>query len=184
MNSFFDFITSPLGSICIGVASSILGTLLYVICVAIVKQAGQRIKKKKYIKHLVRIGESFSDGYTTAYARVNSPFHQMLHVGNHEIGIMVALTKILIVAIAGVGLLVVFQELIIARPIIVAITCLLIAFYYKILKGKLEMYQIMFDYTFGEDYKEHMMKGVEKHWDSIVKKQSVEGVDIDCKSNH
>ena len=114
---------------------------------------------------------------------MKSPFHQMLHIGNHEIGIMVAIAKILIVAIAGVGLLVVFQELIIARPIIIAVTCMLIAFYYKVLKNKLDMYTIMFDYTFGDEYKKHMMEGIEKHWDSIVKKQESKGVNKEQTTN-
>lgn len=45
---------------------------------------------------------------------------------------------------------------------------------YKGLRRKLNAYEIMFDYTFGDDYKKHMMEGLEKHWDSIVKNDSSE----------
>ena len=30
----------------------------------------------------------------------------------------------------------------------------------------------MFDFVFGDEYKKHMMEGVEKHWDSLVRKDS------------
>ena len=85
---------------------------------------------------------------------------------------MVAITKVLFVAITGIAFLVLFQEFVYARPIIIAVTCLFVAFFYKSLKRKLKAYQIMFDHTFGDEYKKHMMEGVEKHWDSIVKNDS------------
>ena len=172
MDTFVDFLKSPWGNLCIGIASSILGAFLYMLFDELVRKTSKHIKRKRFVKYLVEVGESFNDGYTTAYARIKSPFHQMLHIGNHEIGIMVAIAKVLFAAVTGIAFLVLFQEYVLARPLIIALTCLLVAFFYKSLKRKLKAYQIMFDYVFGDEYKKHMLEGVEKHWDSLVRKDS------------
>lgn len=172
MDKLVDFLKSPWGNLCIGIASSILGALLYMFFDKLVQKTSIRIKRRRFVKHLVIVGESFNEGYTTAYARIKSPFHQMLHIGNHEIDIMIAIAKVLFAAIAGLAFLVLFQEFIIARSLIIAVTCLFVAFFLKSLNRKLKAYQIMFDYVFGDEYKKHMMEGVERHWGSIVKKES------------
>lgn len=179
MDKFVVFLKSPWGNLCIGVLSSILGAFLFMFFDKIAQKTSKHIKRKRLVKYLVMVGESFNDGYTTAYARANSSFHQMLHIGNHEIGVLVAIAKVLFASIAGTAFLVLFQEYVLARSIIIAVTCLFVAFYYKSLKRKLEAYHIMFDYTFGDEYKKHMMEGVEKHWDSIVKKGGSDNRDKD-----
>ena len=85
--------------------------------------------------------------------------------------------KILFVAAAGLCFLEVFHEIIFVRPIVVALSCLLIAFYYKELKAKLHVFHLMYDVIFGDDYKQHLMEGIEKEWDNVMKNHGKEDKD-------
>lgn len=170
---FIGFIKSPWGTVCLGVLSSIVGAVFYSIFVRLFKLVNKKVKYKRFIKGLVKVGESYGDGYAVGYAKNSSSFHQALLVGKYEIQIAVSIAKTVGIVLAGVILLTVFQEIIIARPIIVALTCISFSIGCKNVKNKIKSYDMMYDIVFGEEYKESMMKGIERHWDSIVKKKDI-----------
>ena len=175
--SFVEFIQSPWGNLCIGVIAGIMGTAIYKMGEKIYKKADKKIKHRRFINKLVSIGEVFGSGYTTSYARANTIFHQLLHINDYVIRLLKEFLKIIIVAFSAVGLLFVFQEYIFVRPIIIAIACVVIAVQFQRVKKIVEIYNIMFDYVYGEEYKKHMMDGVEKYWDELTCKQSKEESD-------
>ena len=80
--------------------------------------------------------------------------------------------RILIVLFLSLCLLFVFQEFIISKPIIIAVSCVIIAIQYQKAKNLYDTYQIMFDNEFGDEYKKHMMEGVKKHWKELTEKRS------------
>lgn len=166
--SIAEFIVSPLGIILTGLLSSIIGTGLYRIGERIYKKTNKKVKYKRFIKRLVSAGEMYCSGYTSAYAKAMSPFHQMLHVNKFTISLLMELLRIVIVGFAAVGLLIVFQEFYFARPIIVAVAGIIITVQYQKMKTLFNTYHVMFDHEFGEDYKKHMMDGMEKYWDELT----------------
>lgn len=167
--NFIEFVKSPWGTVCLGVLSSIVGALLYALFASLYAYINKRIQKRRIIKGLVKVGESFGDGYTAAYAQYKSTFHQSLLVGNYEIQILLSIAKTIAIALAGIVLLIVFQEIIIARPIIVAITCVLFFVSYGKVKSKIKSFKMMYDHVFGDEYKEKMMEGIKQHWDTLAK---------------
>lgn len=166
--NLLEFIKSPWGVVCIGVFSSILGSVLYSLIGHLVNKINKRIKRKLFVKRLVAIGEAFGDGYLTALAQVQSSFHQTLLVSHYEIKITIAVAKTIGVALGGIALLVVFHEYFIARTIIVSITCIIVAICSRRIKKLFKSYEMMFNYVFGDDYKEHMMEGIKHQWDSLT----------------
>ena len=174
--TLLEFIQSPWGNLCIGVMAGIIGTGVYKIGERLYKKADKTIKHRRFIKKLVSIGEVFGSGYTTSYSRANSVFHQLLHINDYVIRLLKEFLKIIIVAFSAVGLLFVFQEYIFVRPIIIAIACVVISVLLQRVKKIVEIYNIMFDYVYGEEYKKHMMDGVEKYWDELTHKNK-EGSD-------
>lgn len=163
-----DFIKSPWGVVCIGVLSSFLGSVLYSLIGRLVNVINTRIKRKLFVKKLVAIGEAFEDGYLTALAQVTSSFHQTLLVSHYVIKITIAVAKTLGVALGGIALLIVFHEFLIARSVIVSITCIIVAICLKRINKLLKTYEMMFNHVFGDDYKEHMMEGIKHQWDSLT----------------
>ena len=119
----FEFFTSPLGCICAGVISSVIAALLIELVCALLKKVSKKIKHRRFIKRLVIAGEGYADGYATAYARVKGPFHQMLFVGNVMLRIILSLAKVFATAIIVIILLIVFQEILASRPVIVSLGC-------------------------------------------------------------
>jgi len=172
--SLLEFIKSPWGVICIGVLSSILGSVLYSLIGRLVSAINLKIKRKRFVNRLVAIGEAFEDGYLTAFAQVKSSFHQTLLVSNYEIKITIAVAKTLGVALGGIALLVVFHEYLIARTIIVSITCIIVAICSKRINKLFKSYEMMFNHVFGDDYKEHMMEGIKHQWDSLASPKRTE----------
>ncbi len=79
--------------------------------------------------------------------------------------------RILIVSCAALALLVVLQEFIIVRPIVIAIASIIIAILYQRVKALINSYQLMYDYEFGEEYKKSMKDGMEQHWKELIKKK-------------
>lgn len=163
------FFTTPLGLVSVSIISSIVGTILYNIGEKIYVKANKKIKYKRFIKHLVSTGEMFCNGYTAAYAKHKSSFHQILHVNMYTINILKGILNIVLAAFAAIGLLFVFHEILLARPIIIALVSVYIAIQYKKIKYLYNTYQIMFDYEFGDEYNKKMMEGLERYWDSITK---------------
>lgn len=178
-----DFIKSPWGTVCIGVLSSVLGAFLFSLGVKLVVLIDTKKKKKRFIKWLVKTGESFGDGYTTAYARYKSTFHQDLLVGRYQIKLVSSIAITIGISIAGLFLLVVFQEFIIARLLIVAATCAIITMNIKRVNAIIKSYNMMFDYVFGDEYKTKMMEGIKHHWDSIVQGKEETKGEKDSKDN-
>lgn len=164
-----EFVESPWGIVCVGALSSILGAFLYSIIVRLISAINKRIKHKLFVKRLVAIGESFGDGYLTALAQTQSSFHQTLLVSHYEIKITIAIAKALGVALGGVALLVVFHESLLARTVIVSVTCIIVAICCRRINRLLKTYKMMFDYVFGDDYKKHMMEGIKHQWDSLAR---------------
>ena len=170
--SVISFIGTPLGIVCVGIVSSIIGTGLYRIGERLYATATKTVKHKRFIKRLVSVGEMFCDGYTAAYAKYKSPFHQMLCVNRYIMNLLMVIIRILIVLFLSLCLLFVFQEFIISKPIIIAVSCVIIAIQYQKAKNLYDTYQIMFDNEFGDEYKKHMMEGVKKHWKELTEKRS------------
>lgn len=166
--NLLEFIKSPWGVVCIGVLSSILGSVLYTLIRRLVNVINKRVKRNLFVKRLVAIGKAFEDGYLTALAQNKTSFHQTLLVSHYEIKITIAIAKTLGVALGGIALLVVFHEYLIARTIIVSITCILVAICSKRIKKLLKTYEMMFNHIFGDDYKEHMMEGIKHQWESLT----------------
>jgi len=79
--------------------------------------------------------------------------------------------KIMIVSFTALALLVVLQEFIIVRPIIIAIASIIIAILYQRVKALIKSYQLMYDYEFGEEYKKRMKEGMEKQWKELIEKK-------------
>lgn len=165
-----EFLSSPWGIICVGVLSSIIGTCIYKIAEKTFSNAYKKLKYKRFIKRLKDLGEMYCSGYTAGYARCHSSFHQTLCVNKFIINILMEILKIVIVACAAIGLLVVFQEYIISRPIIIALASVIIAIQYQKTKSFVKTYQLMFDTVFGDDYKKHMKESVKGYMDKITGK--------------
>lgn len=164
-----EFITSPWGVVCIGVLSSVLGTVLFKIGVWFYKKTSDKIKRKRFIRLLVLTGEMYCSGYTAAYASCKSTFHQMIHVNDFTIKLIREVLTIMLVSFAAIGLLILFQELVLARPVIIAIGCVVIAVKYQKVKLICKTYNMMFETVFGEEFKKHMMDGMKQHWDKLKK---------------
>ena len=167
-----DFITTPLGVVCVGIVSSIVGAGIYKIGERLYMKAHKQIRYKRFIKSLASIGEMYCNGYTAAYAKHKSHFHQVLHVNHFAIKLIKNCLTIILVCFVAIGLLILFQEIVIIRPIIIAFACVIVAIEYKKVKALYETYQIMFDHEFGEEYEKRMTEGMEGYWDSIVGEQS------------
>lgn len=167
--SLTSFIATPLGILCVSIISSIIGTILYKLGERIYNSTNEKIKNRRFKKYLVSTGKMFCNGYTAAYAKYKSSFHQLLHVNMFTINILKGILKIVLVAFAAVGLLFVFQEILFAPPIIIAISSIYIAIQFQSIKSLYNVYQIMFDHEFGDEYKKHMMVGVERYWGAMAK---------------
>lgn len=166
--SLVEFIQSPWGIVCVGVLSSVIGSVLYTLIGHLVEFVGKRIKRKRFIRRLVVIGEAFGDGYLTALAQAKSTFHQTLLVSHYEIKITIAIAKTFGFALGGLVLLVLFNDLLLSKLIIVSVTCLIVAINCKRVKNLFKTYEMMFDFVFGDDYKEHMMEGIKKQWETMT----------------
>lgn len=164
-----DFITSPWGIICVGVLSSVLGTIIFKLGVWLYKKTSEKIRRKRLIKYLVSSGEMYCSGYTAAYASCKSTFHQMIHVNDYVVNLLREILMITLVSFAAIGLLFLFHEFIISRPIIISIACIIIAIKYQKVKSICKTYSYMFDFVFGEEYKKHMMDGMKQYWDKMTK---------------
>lgn len=125
-----DFINSPWGIVCVGVLSSLIGAGLFKIGEKLYLKAYKKLKHRRFIKRLAFLGEMYCSGFTAGYANKSS-FHQILHVNKFIINILMEMLKIVIISFAAVGLLIVFQEHFILRPIIVAIVGIVIAIRYQ-----------------------------------------------------
>lgn len=169
-----EFVKSPWGVFCVGVLSSIVATLLYQCIGKLLKHISKKIKHRKFVGVLTKIGETFGEGFATAYAMSHSPFHQMLQVGGFVVNLIIAYAKIAGVAIVGIVLLVVFHELLIARLIIVSLTCAFVAILYQRAKFLKKMYDKMYDYVYGDKFKDQMMEGIKAHWDMILGKEDAQ----------
>ena len=166
--SITSFIATPLGILCVSIFSSIIGTLLYKVGERMYNSTNKKIKDKRFKKYLVSTGKMFCNGYTAAYAKHKSSFHQLLHVNMFTINILKGILRIVLAAFAAVGLLFVFQEILFVLPIIIAFASVYITIQYQSIKSLYDVYQIMFDHEFGDEYKKHMMEGVERYWDSMT----------------
>ena len=164
-----DFITSPLGLICVGVLSSILGTILFKIGAWFYKKASEKIRRKRFIKLLVSTGEMYCSGYTAGYASYKSTFHQIIHVNDFVVKLLHEILIIILISFSAISLLILFREIVYASTIIIAIACVVIAVKYQKVKLYCNTYKIMFDTVFGEEYKKHMMDGMKQHWDKLTK---------------
>jgi uncharacterized membrane protein YqgA involved in biofilm formation len=172
-----EFITTPVGVVCVSVISSIVGTLIYKMGERIYIIATKKMKHKRFIKYIVSTGEMYCNGYTTAYAKYKSSFHQLLHVNMFTIKILNGILKIMFAAFLAIGLLFLFHEILIARPVIIAVASVYVTIQYQKIRKIYETYKIMFDHEFGDEYNKHMMEGVEKYWDSITKPKPEEHMD-------
>ena len=169
-----EFVQSPWGVVCVGVLSSVIGSVFYTLVGHLVAIVGKKIKRKRFIRRLVVVGEAFSEGYLTALAQAQSTFHQTLLVSHYEIKITIAIAKTFGFALGGLVLLILFNELLLWKLIIVSVTCLIVAINCKRIKKLFKTYEMMFDYVFGDDYKKHMMEGVKLQWDSMTgRKQNI-----------
>lgn len=169
-----EFVKSPWGVFCVGVMSSIVATLLYRGIGELIKNTSKKIKHRRFVGVLTKIGESFGEGFATAYAMSHTPFHQMLQVGGFVINLLIAYAKIAGVALIGIALLVVFHELVIARLIIVSLTCAIAAILYQRAKFLKKMFDQMYDYVYGDKFKDQMMEGIRNHWDKILGKEELQ----------
>jgi hypothetical protein len=169
--SFIEFLGTPLGIITVGVVSSIVGNALYKCAVKLYNKADTKVKHNRFIKRMASIGEMYCSGYTAAYAKYKSTFHQTLLINRFTIKLLMEILKIMIVSFAALALLVVLQEFIIIRPIIIAIASIIIAILYQRVKALINSYQIMYDHEFGEEYKKRMKEGMEKHWKELIEKR-------------
>lgn len=168
------FVKSPWGVFCVGVLSSIVATLLYRGIGELIKYTSKKIKYRRFVRFLTKIGESFGEGFTTAYAMSHTPFHQMLQVGGFVVNLIIAYAKIVGVALIGIALLVVFHELVIARLIIVSLTCAIAAILYQRAKFLKKMFEQMYDYVYGDEFKDQMMEGIRTHWDNVLGKKKLQ----------
>lgn len=166
--SFVKFISSPLGIICVSVLSSLVGTSIYNHGEKIIHRAGVRYKRKRLIKWLVRSGETYSNGYITAYAQNKSSFHQLLLIGDYIIKIIIEIARILGIVLITIILILLTLKYIVAGPILVAISSIFISFYFQKLKRLIRAYRMMYDYVYGDEYKKHLMEGVHRYWNDIT----------------
>lgn len=169
--SFIEFLGTPLGIITVGVVSSIVGNALYKCAVKLYNKADTKVKHNRFIKRMASVGELYCSGYTAAYAKYKSTFHQTLLINRFTIKLLMEILKIMIVSFAALALLVVLQEFIIVRPIIIAIASIIIAILYQRIKEFIKSYQLMYDHEFGEEYKKRMKEGMEKHWKELIEKE-------------
>lgn len=169
-----EFVKSPWGVFCVGVLSSIVATLLYRSIGELIKYTSKKIKYRRFVSFLTKIGESFGEGFTTAYAMSHTPFHQMLQVGGFVVNLIIAYAKIAGVALIGIALLVVFHELVIARLFIVSLTCAIAAILYQRAKFLKKMFDQMYDYVYGDEFKDQMMEGIRTHWDKVLGKKKLQ----------
>lgn len=167
-----EFIESPLGIVCVGVLSSLLGKYLSELGEKIYSKANRKLKHKKFINYLVFTGEAFSSGYTTSYAQSNSPFHQILYVNKYVIKIILEALRIIVTALSAIALLLIFRKYFISVPIIISIVSIMVTMRFKKIKKLYETYEIMFDFVYGDEYKKHMKEGMVKYWDKITGKES------------
>lgn len=168
------FVKSPWGVFCVGVLSSIVATLLYRGIGELIKYASKKIKHRRLVSFLTKIGETYGEGFTTAYAMSHTSFHQMLQVGGYVVNLIIAYAKIAGVALIGIALLVVFHELVIARLVIVSLTCAIAAILYQRARFLKKMYDQMYDYVYGDKFKDQMMEGIRTHWDKILGKEKLQ----------
>lgn len=169
--SVLEFLGTPLGIISVGVVSSIAGNALYKCAVNLYNKADTKVKHKRLIKRMISAGELYCSGYTAAYAKYKSTFHQTLHINRFTIKLLMEILRIILVSFAALAFLVVLQEFIIVRPIIIAIASVLIAILYQRVKALINSYQLMYDNEFGEEYKKRMKEGMEQHWGKMIEKK-------------
>lgn len=169
-----EFITTPWGVFCIGVISSIVGALLYKLMNWLLGIISNKLKLRCFRKQLVDFGLQFGEGYTTAYAQTHTPFHQMLQVESFVIRLIVAYAKIAAIILIGITLLIIFQNYIEICIVVVSISCALATIYYQKVKQVVKTFDLMFDYIYGEKYKEKMLEGVKQHWDKMTGRTEVD----------
>lgn len=163
------FIESPLGIICVGLFSSVVGSILFKLCEKIYAKANNKVKYKRFIKRLVSAGEVYCSGYTAAYAKYKSSFHQILHVNSFMMSILREVLNIIIVIGAALGLMIALSDYLIARPIIIALAGVIVAVLYQRINRIHNGFKMMYDHEFDEEYNKRMMDGVEKYWAKLTK---------------
>jgi hypothetical protein len=146
------------------------------------EKVNKKIRRKRFKKYLVSTGEMFCNGYTAAYAKYKSSFHQILYVNTYIIKILRGILNIVLAAFSAMGLLFIFQEIVLARPMIVALASIYITIQYQKIKFLYKTYQIMFEHEFGKEYNDKMIESVKQYWDSITKRQSKEDTGEDSDS--
>lgn len=92
--SIAEFIVSPWGIVFVGVLSSIAATFLYKIGEKFYAKASENVKRKRFARRLAKLGDGFCSGYTAAYAKHTSSFHQILHVNGF---VMKLLKEVLVI---------------------------------------------------------------------------------------
>lgn len=175
--SIAEFIVSPWGIVCVGILSSIAATFLYKTGEKLYAKASENVKRKRFARRLARLGEIYCSGYTAAYAKHKSSFLQILHINDFVMKLLKVVLVIMLVSFSSIGLLMLFHEIVFARPLIIAIACVIIAIKYQSVKTLCETYQIMVDNEFGEEYEKRMMDGMEHYWDEVIEKNKKKAED-------
>ncbi|MBK7441312.1 MAG: hypothetical protein IPI65_07220 [Bacteroidetes bacterium] len=161
--------TDIFGLIILGLVSSLIAGFLYDFIKSQYKLTNHKIKKRLFVKRLVKIAEAFGQGSRAAYAQLGTTFQQQVLIGDYIIKTIMLVAWILFYLIISIATLIILGEILSWIPVI--IFSVIITIRYKKLRQHLGHYKQTFELAFGEEYFKNERKGQEEYWDELFKKK-------------
>jgi len=161
--------TDILGLILLGLISSLIAGILYDFLKKQFQLNTQKIKKKIFVKRLVKIADSFGQGLRTTFAEYGTHFQQQVLIGDYIIKTIMLVSWIFFYLLISIILLLILDESLDWIPVV--IFSIIITLRYKKLKQHLEHFKLTFENVFGDKYFEDEQKAKVEYWDKLFKKK-------------
>lgn len=162
--------TDIIGLIILGLVSSLIAGFIYDFIKNQCKLANHKIKKRLFVKRLVKIAEAFGQGSRAAYAQHGTTFQQQVLIGDYIIKTIMLVAWILFYLILSIATLIILDEILSWIPVV--IFSVIITIRYKNLKQHLEHFNQTFEMAYGEEYFKDERKGQKEYWDELFKKKN------------
>ena len=161
--------TDIIGLIILGLLSSLLAGFLYDIIKTQYKLTNHKIKKRVFVKRLIKIAEAYGQGSRAAFAQAGTTFHQQVLVGDYIIKTIMLVGWIIFYLLLSIATLIILGDLLSWIPVI--FFSFVITIRYKKLKQHLDHFKQTFEMIFGEEYFKMERKGQKEYWDELFKKK-------------
>lgn len=161
--------TEIIGLIILGLVSSLIASFIYEFIKNQYKLTNHKIKKRLFVKRLVKLAEAFGQGSRAAYAQHGTTFQQQVLIGDYIIKTIMLVGWILFYLILSITTLIILDEILSWIPVV--IFSVVITIHYKKLRQHLEHFKQTFELAYGEEYFKNERKGRKEYWDELFKKK-------------